>query len=169
MIIQPVAHRGLEFTNEELLQVLVAERLDRLADRMVRRGAFRLGVYGRRAHHDWLHANIHGMRAFPIAAYIDGPDNMLMHDPRATYRAVEVLAIDDHRLPMTIDAVLISDDRFEDALHEHALRMVPPGMIVHRLYDRLCIGNERPDAPTIVSRRVAPGTHARAGDAHAIA
>lgn len=146
-------HAGLGFTPHELLAALVAERLDRLADRMARRGHARLAIWGSLAHAEWLHATIHGMRAFPVVAYVPNP---WVDGPHAdTHRGVPALTLRDPRLPEIADTVLISDDRFEEALREEALRITPPGVIIHRLYERLPIGRERPGR--LVTRRVVPG------------
>lgn len=136
-------HAGLIFTPDELLMALVAERLDRLADRMVRRGHSKLAVLGRFAHAAWLHERIHGMRAFPIVAYVPAPWVGEEHD--GTYRGIPVVALDDPRLGALADTVLISDDLYEDALRDEALRALAPGVIIHRLYERLPIGRERPE------------------------
>jgi hypothetical protein len=146
-------HPGLGFTPHELLVALVAERLDRLADRMVRRGHERLAVLGRLDHAAWLHAHIHGMRAFPIAAYVLNP--WIDEADATTFRDAPVLTLKDARLPEIADTILISDDRYEDALRDEALRVMAPGVIIHRLYERLPIGRERPGR--LVVRRVVTG------------
>ena len=149
----PLGHEGLAFTPEELLTALVAERLDRLADRMVRSGHSKLAVLGRFAHAAWLHEAIHGMRAFPIVAYVPAPWAEEEHD--GTFRGIPVVAMDDPRLLTMADTILVSDDRYEQALRDEALRTMPPGVIIHRLYERLPIGRMRPER--IVTRGVGIG------------
>jgi hypothetical protein len=145
-------HAGLIFTPEELLMTLVAERLDRLADRMVRCGHSKLAILGRLAHADWLHERIHGMRAFPIVAY--APTPWIDEDHDGTYRGIPVVTLGDPRLPTITDTILISDDLYEDALRAEALRAMPPGVIIHRLYERLPIGCKRPERITTRGVRV---------------
>jgi hypothetical protein len=146
-------HAALSFTPHELLIALVAERLDRLGDRMVRGGHSRLAVLGSLEHAEWLHAHVHGMRSFPIVAYVPNP--WLDEAHGASFRGARVLTLSDPGLPEIADTILISDDRYEDALREEALRATPPGTIIHRLYERLPIGRERPGR--LVVRRVVAG------------
>ena len=145
-------HVGLGFTSHELLTALVAERLDRLADRMVGRAHSSLALLGRFDHAEWLHEHVHGMRAFPIVAYVPAPWRAERHDGR--WRGKPVLDLWQPELLETADTILISDDRFERVLHQEALRVFPPGTIVHRLYERLPIGAERPER--IVTRESTP-------------
>jgi len=149
----PIHHAGLDFTPLELLTALVAERLDRLADRMIRRGHSRLAVLGSLAHAEWLHETIHGMRAFPITAYVLNP--WIDEAAGATHRGVPVISLTDPRLREVADTVLISDDRYEEALRTEALRATPPGVIVHRLYERLAIGHE--PAGRVIVRKIVSG------------
>ncbi|GAB4520733.1 MAG: hypothetical protein Tsb0013_24240 [Phycisphaerales bacterium] len=160
-------HAGHIFTNEELLMAFVAERLDRLADRMVYRGHTRLGLYGCQDHIDWLLATIDGMRAFPVTAIIAGPDRQMRSTDEATHEGLPVITIDNARIMDHCDSVLIADDRYEEDMHRKAMRWLPPGIIVHRLYERLNIGREsllratidrRPPAPRVIVR--ADGTFA---------
>ena len=141
---RPTDHAASIYTPEELLCALVAERLDRLADRMVYRGLDRLAVFGRRAHVEWLHERVRGMRAFPIRAYVACPGDEAWE---AFFRDAPVLRVDDPTLPDHADAVLIADDRHEEALAIEALKRFPPGVIVHRLYERLGIGAEPLPSP----------------------
>jgi hypothetical protein len=149
-------HAGMIFTNEELLMALVAERLDRLADRMVYRGCTKLALYGSAAHVEWMHENIMGLQAFPIGAYIAGPDAALTSADVMQYRDRPLVSIDHPRIADLADAVLIADDRFEDDMYQKAMRWLPPGIIVHRLYERLNIGKESLVRATIANRGPAP-------------
>jgi hypothetical protein len=152
-------HAAEIFNADELLMALVAERLDRLADRMVYRGHTRLGVYGSMDHVDWLRSTIEGMSAFPITAFIAGPDRTVSSFDEHEHEDTPLIAIDNPRIADFVDTVLIADDKFEEDMYRKALRWLPPGIIVHRLYERLGIGRQsllrasidrRPKAPRVV-------------------
>jgi hypothetical protein len=144
-------HAARIFTNEELLVALVAERLDRLADRMVYRCHDRLAIFGRLAHAAWLHQNVHGMRAFPICAYLTCA-GLSEPDVPHMYRGRPVKDIEGSDVTDSVDTVLISDDLHEQALHEIAEKRFPPGTIIHRLYERLPIGTRSLERPVPVLR-----------------
>lgn len=133
-------HEAHDYTNEELLTALLAERLDRLADRMIARAHDRLAIFGRLSHTDWLHQRIPDLSGFPIVAYISPDTADLDHSPMHNQRPL--LRIEDPRLASLADTILISDDRYEEALAAQALRWTPPGTIIFRLYERLAIGRE---------------------------
>lgn len=152
-------HAGMIFNTDELLAALVAERLDRLADRMVYRGHTRLGVYGSLDHVGWLMDTIDGMQAFPVTALIAGPDRPLASFDEHEYNGLPLIAIDNPRIADHVDTVLIADDKYEDDMYRKAMRWLPPGIIVHRLYERLNLGREsllratldrRPKAPRVI-------------------
>ncbi len=163
------AHKASIFTSEELLTALIAERLDRLADRMVYRGCQRLGVYGSKAHVEWLFSHIEGMSAFPVTCLIAGPETHITSLDEHTRDGLALRSIDHPRLPELVDAVLIADDRFEDDMYQKAMRWLPPGIIIHRLYERLNIANEsliqatidnRPKHPRVFVRPTRPASRA---------
>lgn len=163
---QPLSHAALEFTPAELLTALVAERLDRLADRMIARAHTRLAIFGRLEHTDWLHTHIHDLDSLPVVAYLT-PDST-DHDT-TRHRSKPVTTIDDPQLPSIADTILISDDLHEEALLAQALRWTPPGTIIFRLYERLPIGREplphnTPSMGTIHTRRTIPAASALIAD-----
>ncbi len=149
-------HAAHIFTNEELLMALVAERLDRLGDRMVYRGHTRLALYGSLDHIGWLTRTIEGLKSFPLTAIIAGPDQQLRTNDEQSHNGVPVIAIDNPRITEYCDSVLIADDRYEEDMHRKAMRWLPPGIIVHRLYERLGIGRESLLRATIDGRPRAP-------------
>ncbi|MEM1424787.1 MAG: hypothetical protein AAGH64_12405, partial [Planctomycetota bacterium] len=123
-------HAGHIFTNEEMLLAFVAERLDRLADRMVYRGHTRLALYGCLDHIAWLRSAIEGMSAFPVTALIAGPDTPIRSMDQETVEGLPLIAIDNPRIMEFCDTVLIADDRYEEDMHRKAMRWLPPGIIV---------------------------------------
>jgi len=131
-------HLGLSFTNLELLQAYVSERLDRLVDHMISRGDSRLAVLGSRGHIGWLQRNIYGFRHLPITALIDRPD--YAGEPGDV--GVPVFSLDDHVIPLHADTILVADDHCEQALHQLALDRAPLGTTVYRIYHRFPIGVE---------------------------
>lgn len=152
-------HAARIFTSEEMLMAYVAERLDRLADRMVYKGHTRLALYGSLDHIAWLRDTIVGMSAFPITALIGGPDHQLKGLDEQQHHGLPLVAIDHPRLMDFADTVLIADDKYEEDMYRKAMRWLQPGIMVHRLYERLGIGREsllratidhRPKAPRIV-------------------
>jgi hypothetical protein len=152
-------HAARIFTSDEMLTAYLAERLDRLADRMVYKGHTRLAIYGSIDHITWLRDAIAGMSAFPITALIAGPDNELKGLDEREHRGLPLIAIDHPRLMDFADTVLIADDKYEEDMYRKAMRWLQPGIMVHRLYERLGIGREsllratidrRPKAPRIV-------------------
>ena len=154
-------HAGHIFTNEELLLAFVAERLDRLADRMVYRGHTRLALYGCLDHIAWIRSAIDGMSAFPITALIAGPDRQLRAFDEEEVDGLPLITIDNPRIMDHCDTVLIADDKYEEDMYRKAMRWLPPGSIVHRLYERLNIGREsllratidmHPPAPQVIVR-----------------
>lgn len=157
-----VSPLGLMHTPHELLTVLVAERLDRLVDRMIQRGATRLGVLGSVGHLGWLFQHVDGARSLPIAGRIRKPGEEGLacgsHVPH-----LPVWDLRDADLPGLVDAVLIVDDAHEEALWFLAMRHLPPGTIIHRLYERLMIGREPMEGaqrPPIMVRPVGVGVRA---------
>ena len=131
-------HLGLSFTNLELLQAYVSERLDRLVDHMISRGDSRLAVLGSRDHIGWLQRNIYGFRYLPITALIDRPDVTGGEGDVG----VPVFSLDDQVIPLHADTILVADDRCEQALHQLAIDVAPLGTTVYRIYHRFPIGVE---------------------------
>ena len=136
-----VSPLGLVHTPQELLTALIAERLDRLVDRMIQRGCSRLGVLGGVDHLGWVLQHVDGARSLPIVGRICKPGEEAAMAP-AHVPHFPVWSLSDPGLPGAIDAVLVVDDAHEEALWFLALRHLPPGIIVHRLYERLMIGRE---------------------------
>lgn len=167
------AHAAGDYTAQEMLTAYVAERLDRLADRMLARGAGRLGMLGRLGHADWLSEHIAGLSSLPISAYLTPPGYETSVRQRG---GAVVLPLEDPASSASCDAVLISDDRHESALEALALRWFPPGVIIHTIYDRLAIGREAlprsasmptrapagPARPVVRVRDMRPGSPERA-------
>jgi len=131
-------HAGNEYTSEELLLAYVAERIETMVDRMVRRGLSRIAVFGSREHSAWLAQRIESMGKLPIVAFVDRPDRV----GEAVDIGIPMLAIDDPGLAEAADVVLISDDRCEDALKALAERRLPGGVMVFGLYGRFAFGDE---------------------------
>jgi len=149
---------GLVHTPHELLTALVAERLDRLVDRMIQRGATHLGVFGSVNHLGWLFRHVDGARSLPLAGRIVKPGEEGAPAP-AHVPHLPAWRIDDPEVPGAVDALLIADDAHEEALWFLALRHLPPGIIIHRMYERLSIGREAFDvapAPRAAVRPIAP-------------
>ena len=157
---------GLIHTPHELLTALVAERLDRLVDRMVLRGCSRLAVLGGVNHLGWLFKNVDGARSLPLVGRIRKPgEEAMVVPPHVPHLPVWTLT--DPEVPGAVDSVLIADDAHEEALWFMALRHLPSGIIIHRLYERLIIGREALDHGTVpapmirpVSPRTVPATSA---------
>lgn len=132
-------HAALTLTGEDFLLALVAERIDRLQDRMIQRGHSRLGLLGRSAHSAWLYEWVRGIGQLPVVclltceelAPIDA-DHSIEGLPR-----VPVIDVRSASLATAVDTILVSDDLFEAALAELARDVAPAGTIVHRLYERL--------------------------------
>ena len=159
------AHTAEQFTAQELLAALVAERLEQLVNKLIDRGTFRLALLGSKQHTLWLDHNIEGMAGVPMDLYLSAADPALK--PNTTFKDAPVLALDDPRVPTLIDAVLIADDKHEKPLFNLARTTLPPSIILHTLYDRLPIGNDplpattpsaniEPKSPTITAAPVAP-------------
>jgi hypothetical protein len=140
-----VSPQGLIHTPHELLTALVAERLDRLVDRMVQRGSSRLGIIGGVSHLGWLFRHIDGARSLPLVGRIRKPGEETAMAP-AHVPHLPVWDLTDLDLPGAVDSVLIADDVHEEALWFLTLRHLPPGIIIHRLYERLIVGREALDA-----------------------
>lgn len=148
----PFEHAATIFTAHEMLQAYLAERIERLADRMGQLGMNRLAIFGSREHSAWLQTHIGGIGQLPIVAFIDRPDRR--DEPRDI--GVPVVQIDDPSLAGAIDAVLISDDRCEQALGELAMRHLPPGTIIHTLYGRMPIGDQPLDRVALAEVKPRP-------------
>ncbi|MBL0926716.1 MAG: hypothetical protein IBJ11_03565 [Phycisphaerales bacterium] len=157
-------HAALDLEPALVLNALIAERLDRLYDRMVLAGHTRLAVLARPDHLDWLLGHVHEMAAFPVAAVVRHPSAPL---PGSSFLGRPLLDLSDPSLPLAADTVLIADDLHEAALHERCLRALPPGMIIHRLYERLPIGRSAlpPEPPRGMAAELKPSALA----AHAAA
>lgn len=152
-----VSHLGLVHTPQELLTALIAERLDRLVDRMIQRGCSRLGVLGGVDHIGWVLQHVDGARSLPIVGRIAKPgEETAAAPPHVPHLPVWKLA--DPSLQGAIDSVLILDDAHEEALWFLALRHLPPGIIVHRLYERLMIGREPLHSVTHPTPVIRPAT-----------
>lgn len=154
---------GLIHTPHELLTALVAERLDRLVDRMIQRGCSRLAVLGGVNHLGWLFKNVDGARSLPLVGRIRKPgEEALVVPPHVPHLAV--WSITDPEVLGAVDSVLIADDAHEEALWFMALRHLPSGIIIHRLYERLIIGRESLE-PGVVPRPMIRPTAPRSSGA----
>lgn len=147
-----------DLTSHDILVAYIAERLDRVVDRLIAIGGKGLAVAGRADHLDWLADNVHAMRTLPITACIC-PDL----EPGSMLGRTPVVAMDDAAMHAATDILVIADDRFQQALYDHALRAVPPTVQLTRLYDRLPVGREplaALAAPGIVTRSATPKSSA---------
>jgi len=149
---------GLIHTPHELLTALVAERLDRLVDRMIQRGCSRLAILGGVDHLGWLFKNVDGARSLPLVGRIRKPgEESAVVPPHVPH--LPVWSLTDPEVLAAVDSVLIADDAHEEALWFMALRHLPSGVIIHRLYERLIIGRETLDpgvAPRPMIRSTSP-------------
>ncbi|MGP1346546.1 MAG: hypothetical protein ACTS3F_07750 [Phycisphaerales bacterium] len=170
------AHAGSSLSAADLMIALIADRLERMVDRMMLAGDARLGLLGRVDHLKWLFAHVHGMRQMPVTAYIAPPGMAIdgWTDP-ALAAAFPIRRpagvpdaawydLGDPTLPDAIDAVLVCDDLYQQACVSAARGVLPPRVTIARLYDRLPIGQMTPasggtpGAPSgVVVRRTSVG------------
>ncbi len=163
--VQPEAQvtpRGLIHTPHELLTALVAERLDRLVDRMIHRGCSRLAILGGVGHLGWLFKNVDGARSLPLVGRIRKPgEDAVVVPPHVPH--LPVWSLTDPELVASADSVLIADDAHEEALWFMALRHLPSGIIIHRLYERLIIGREAMEPGVLPRPMIRPTTPRSSG------
>lgn len=154
------AHAAHCLTHDELIAALFAERLERLAERMAHAGLTRLAVFGSHEHITWGVKHVQGITQLPVTCVVTVEGDEWPEDRRLP---IPMLAIDDPRLLELADAVLICDDRHEDALLHLARTHLPPRVMIHRLYERLPIGDvSLTPMPEPVVRSVTPADEQRA-------